>query len=94
MGHGGRPTAPAWPSSPATDRTGSASSRWMGMLAVLSEPIEGATSLYPVWAPDGTSLLVWRESDGALLSMDATTGALTQTGLTSSDWPTWRRSAP
>ena len=45
--------------------------------AVLSEPIEGATSLYPVWAPDGTSLLVWRESDGVLLSMDATTGALT-----------------
>lgn len=60
---------------------------------VLSEPIEGATSLYPVWAPDGTSLLIWRESDGVLLPMEAATGALTPTGLTSTDWPTWQRPA-
>lgn len=52
------------------------------------------TSIRPEWAPDGTSLLVWRSSDPQLVSVDARTGATTLIPTTSTDWPVWQRLAP
>jgi len=53
-----------------------------------------ATTIYPTWAPNGRSLLLWRASDPQLLSVDATTGAVTEVPWSSADWPVWQRRAP
>jgi Tol biopolymer transport system component len=62
--------------------------------AVMSEGFYGTSGLYMVWAPDGRSVLAWRETGGGVASVDATTGTTTMLPWTSTDWPNWQRVAP
>ena len=65
----------------------------------LSKPIDRSSdpnkleSIHLEWAPDGTSLQVWREADPGLLSVDTTAGLTTRLPWTSTDWPVWQRVA-
>ena len=55
---------------------------------------DASETIYPAWAPDGRSLLLWRSSDPGLLSVDTMTGAVTDVPGSSVDLPVWQRLAP
>jgi hypothetical protein len=65
----------------------------------LSRPIDRSSdvnnleSIRVEWAPDGTSLLLWRDADPEVMSINATTGETTTLPWTSTDWPVWQRVA-
>ena len=61
---------------------------------VMSSPFYGTEGLYMVWAPDGKSVLVYRDPDGGIALVDATTGETTTLPWKSTDWPWWQRLAP